>query len=442
MSSKASRIPSLSLLAIRSFGWGHLRVVRAAGLNWAIVLLGLGTAQVLPAITLIVVARQVLPTMYGQYLACYSLLSLLIVLPSYGMDAWLLTKGGAERMQVKSLWLSSLRTRLLFLLVWLLVAVLLALFLPGETFPLAVMVPTALGLAFDALGSLSYSAIRALGHHDQVTVVQAVSSLILLGITLLLPLGADQVVLFSIVRAVVSALTALAAIALGLKLGGVEGERLDMRSIVRSARPFMIADVSVAAYMKADLTLVSLFIGAAGASIYGPAINLINMTFLVPNALYLFVLPLLSNAYARSRISFLRIGAGQLVAHALSGGAISLVIFFGAPLIVQLVFGAAYETSTQALRLLSLVPFIKALNFGLGAILTGGGRQSRRTVVQVVCAIFSVSAVLILIVPLGVFGVALVHTLIEALLFVGYSVVMLYWSMKGKRALVEIAGDA
>jgi O-antigen/teichoic acid export membrane protein len=73
------------------------------------------------------------------------------------------------------------------------------------------------------------------------------------------------------------------------------------------------------------------------------------------------------------------------------------------------------------LRLLSPILVLKSLNFGLAALLTAADFQSWRTTAQMVCAIFNVAANLVMIIHLGIVGVALVYMLSEALLLLGYA---------------------
>jgi len=415
------------------FSLRNWKAARTTIANWLIVLLGLGIAQAVPAVTLILVARRVLPTDYAQYLSSYALLSLLIVFPNYGMDIWLLAQGNQGTFDVKGVWRTAIQARVGLLAIWIVGLMLVGTILPRDTFPLEVMLPTAVALAFDSLSLLSYSGLRTLGQHGQVTILQTVSSFVLLGTTLALPLQPGQIALFAIARSVISALTTVAAISAARKLLTAHAAPSPLRDIMRAARPFMVGDLAISIYMRTDVTLISLIVGAAGTSIYGPAVNLINMTFLVPNALALVVLPILSTSFMEARHRFVRVGVAQLFAQTVTGAAISLGIFWLAPYIVPMVFGAAYEPSAPILRLLSPIPFLKSLNFAVGTLLTSGNRQTQRTTVQVLWAIFSALGTLFCILPFGISGVAIVHTLSEAFLFAGYALAVSGWRVHGRK---------
>jgi O-antigen/teichoic acid export membrane protein len=412
---------------------GNQGILRATFINWVIVLIGLGVAQIAPGLALILVARQVSPTEYGQYASCFGLLSLLIVLPSYGMDTWLLMQGGARSARLQELWNGVIRFRVGLLSVWLVVVIGLGFWLPHETFPFEVLLPTAIGLALDSLTFLAYAGLRVLGRHKTVTGLQVVGAIALLGITLALPFGSRQIELFAVGRMIVSALTAALVLVVVRKILVFQSVSISVVEIARSANPFMFAELAASAYMRIDIALISLVIGISGSALYGPAINLINMTFLVPNALYLFVLPVLSNQFVRSPRLHLRISIAQLIVQGLSGALISLLVLFTAPVLIQVLFGNAYAFSLPLLYLLSPIPFFKALNFGLGAILTSVGHQTRRTLALASAAIFSLAGMVVVIVPFAAAGVAITHTLGEVFLFAGYALIFYSWWVNENR---------
>jgi O-antigen/teichoic acid export membrane protein len=385
--------------------------------NWLLVLGGLIVAQGATALALIIVARHVSPVEYGQYLATYGLLSLLIVLPNFGLDAWLLTTGHSSAVA----WREIISLRIRLLLLYFLGTGILSLFVPAASFPLNLLLLTALGLAFDSLALLAYAGLRVQGFHRRVAVMQLVSSAILLGMTVLLPLGVGQIALFAAGRAVVSLAAAVIALLAAHNHYKNSAISLPVRGILRTARPFALAELAATIYLKADLTIVALFLGPAAAGLYGPALNLINLTFMVPMALYLFIVPMLARAYHTSRQAFVRLSTGQFAAQSAVGLVMSVGVFVLAPFVIELVFGPAYRASAVVLRLLSPIPFLKSLNFGLAAVLTTSGRQGRRATVQVLCAGFNVTANLLVINTYGISGVAIVYTFSEMFLFLGYA---------------------
>lgn len=404
--------------------WSRLK---ASLKEWAIILAGLVTAQGLGALALIVVARRIPPTEFGQYLASYGLVSLLAVLPAFGMDAWLLAQGAAQPSPIRTLWWSALRVRLHLLLMWLLVILGLTWVLPSDAFPPPLLVFSAFGLAAESLAALAYAALRNLRRNKRVAIFQVAGAIVLFCGAVVLPFEKGQIVWFALFRAGVSAALAISVIGwMSLSLGHTP-EILPSASVLRASRAFMLADVAVAIYLRADLTIVSFILGSDGASIYGPALNLVNMCFLVPSALYFLVVPTLAQARHRSIESFDRLGKTQLLSQFVSGLLLAAAVFVSAGPMVHAIYGPNYMPSADVLRLLSPLLAIKSLNFGLGALLTTAGLQARRTTVQVLIAVFNGCGNLVAVWVWGVMGAAIVYILSEALLLAGYLMIFLKW---------------
>lgn len=391
-------------------------------------LLGLFAARGGGGLALIVIARRVTPFEYGQYLSTYALASFLLVLPNCGLETWLLTRNHSSTSELLELWRGSFRSRLQLLAVWTVGMMVLGAILPRDTFPLGIMAPTVIGLSFESLLLLSYAALRSLGEHGRVTLMQCASSLAVLGIALGLPIGPGRIQVFALGRAATSAILAAVVIPLvGRGRSNASYPPLPAVSILRSARPFMVADVASAIYAKADLTLLSFFLGSSGASVYGPALTLLQAVFLIPRALYFLVVPSLSQAGTAESQAFVRKGLTQLVVQAAAGAALSLSVFLLAPAAVHLTFGSSYRDSAEVLSVLSPIPFLRSLNFAVGAMLASGGRQPTRTKVQLGCAVSSVLANLIAIPLLGVKGAAMVYVFSELALCLGYLLVARDW---------------
>jgi O-antigen/teichoic acid export membrane protein len=382
-------------------------------------LIGLAASQGITILVLIMVARHATPVEFGQYLACYALASLLVVLPNYGLETWLLAQGETLSHHLSHLWHSAIRLRILLLMPWIIGMIALGLFLPADAFPFNMLLPTVLGVACDSLSLISHSVFRSMGWYGRVTVLQLLAVLGLLGLVVVLPLGPDYVVRFSIGRALISAsLTVLITILACIWLGGSSiGSRGDP---LRTAHVFLLSDLAVAVYLKADLVIVSLILGSSGSAVYGPALNLINLSFLIPNALYLTVMPTQARVYLETG-KFGWIGFAQLGAQGLVGIVLSVIFFLFAQPLIHSVFGPAYEPVAMTLGWLFPIPFLKSLNFGLALLLTASGYQRWRTMVQTLCALFNIVANLIVVVPFGVIGVSRVYVFSESMLLLGYA---------------------
>lgn len=392
-------------------------------INWGVIAFGLLSLYGFTAISLIIVARSVSKFEYGQYLAVFSLATLTVVAPSFGMDSWLLTQGRAIAGYGRNFWLRCLRLRTGSLAIWLLALAALTLVLPQATFPADLMLVTVIGVAFESITAMAYSFMRGADKHTQVTLLQAASATLLLVVTLLLPLEPGRILWFAAGRTVLAALV-FVVVSYGLYRGQRQIERYPLgdRVVLAESGPFLVTDLSAVVYGKVDITLLSLLAGASATSVYGPAVNLLMITFIPARSLYFFAVPRLTQARERSQRLFRRQSINQFWTQAAGGSLLSVLLLVSAPLLTTLVYGTAYLDSVPVLQVLSVITLLRAINFALAAPLIAGGDQAKRARVQVVAALFNIVLNLAIIPSWGVMGVAIVYVLTELLLATGYAV--------------------
>lgn len=396
--------------------------------NWGVIAVGLLTLYGFTALSLIIVARSVSKLEYGQYLAVFSLSTLTVVLPSFGIDSWMLTQSRAISDYGRDFWQRCLRLRSIALAIWFAALAAFTFFLPVETFPPQLMIVVMVGVAGDSIAMMAFAFMRGDDKHTQVTLLQALSATLLLAVTLLLPLQPGRILLFAMARTVLSVLIVF-GISIGLVVRLRQAARYPVsdRGILNGSRDFLVTDMSAVVYGKADISLLSLLAGAVATSVYGPAVNLLMITIIPARALYFFTVPRLTQAREQSYRLFRRQSKIQFWIQAAGGALLSILLFLGASLVVSLVFGVAYLDSVPVLQILSVITFLRAINFALAAPLIAGGHQAKRARVQVVAAVFNIAANIVVIPVWGVYGVAFVYILTEILLAIGY--VYLAWRM-------------
>lgn len=412
----------------------HSPALQQAVLNWGIILTGLLLHNGLTAVTIFVVARQVSPDVYGQYIAVYALLSFLVVVPGLGLDTWFLARYSSTREQFGTFWIQSLRIRSLALLIWLGLMGLLGLILPKETYPWQIWLPTLISVTFDSFSLLCFTALRTQNKHTLVTVWQSIFTLALFGSAIWLPVSPNYIIVFANGRMILSIILAVIILQYYQRKYATRARVLliSIQDILREGRPFMLAEIASAVYVRADVSIVSLILGKSATALYGPAINLLQATFLAPRALFLYILPLLSKSFQEDKNKFNRQSILQLVVQALIGGITSLLIFVFAADLLNLIFKEAYQDSAQYLRLLSPIPFLRAMNFAVGTLLMASNRQPLHTKVQTIVAVFNVLANLIVIIPLGLLGVSIVYVISDTVLLFVTSY-LLWRSVKNSR---------
>lgn len=212
----------------------------------------------------------------------------------------------------------------------------------------------------------------------------------------------------------VSALATMvfATVLLWRQLGRI---RLVLPSVADIREGLMFSASSGASFLKNDADkFLLLRLGFAGpAGIYGAAYRLVGLALVPINAL-------ISASYA----SFFRAGTIDHAAArglavrlsrsgALLGGATGLALFLGADLI-SAVLGERWAETESAVRWMSPLPILVALQWFGGNALTGSGNHGTRTVILVAGSVVNVLANLVLI-PIADWRGALAGTLMTDL---------------------------
>jgi len=394
--------------------------------KWGVVFGGLLAVQGFSALTQVYLARRISPEQYAVYLASSSLTSMLVVLPSLGVETWLLVSPSHRKREFAGRWHAASLLLAKALSIWLVGTLGLAVFLPQDRYPIGVVFLLAVGLAIERLLFLNYAAFRAVGKHLSVALLQIITSVGLFVFVLSLPSTFDQVQSLVVARLVlVGGGLILSTILAKPHISTKPRRAIAPKLVLRQCWPFLLSDLAVAVYLKSDLTVVTLLLGKSAAAEYGPALSLVNLTFIVPNAMFLLVMPRLSNLHSANRERYWGFAWFQLGLQIVLGIGLGLVVRFLAPPLIDLSFGPSYAPSIEILRQLSLVPVLKSLNFGLAAVLITVQHQKKRTWVQLACAVFNVAANLVVVFLYGLPGVAGVHVISELLLSAGYGYLVL-----------------
>lgn len=183
----------------------------------------------------------------------------------------------------------------------------------------------------------------------------------------------------------------------------------------RDGLHFALGLSAQSAYNDIDKVMLAQFgsLGAVGA--YAAAYRLVDLAFVPMRAL-------LSASYIR----FFRLGADGLAASAtlakrlvipsLAASAIPSLGLLLAADFAPVLLGPEYEDAVTLVRLLALVPVLRAMHYLAADSLSGAGLQGIRTAVQIGVAIVNVSMNLVLIPAIGAHGAVISSLTSDALL--------------------------
>jgi O-antigen/teichoic acid export membrane protein len=389
--------------------------------NVAVLFSGSVLAQGMTALVLLLTARQLGATGYGQYASCYILVSFTSILFSLGLDLWLLRNAGRTPDELARLTGSVLAIKGGIGAVWFGLFIGLASVINSSRFPLEILRFSALAILLDGLFSTNLTAFRAtLRNKISAPLEVGTVGIWLMATLLLIARGQTQPLIYLGVR--IGALLIGLVVSTLLVWTKVE-PKISLAVIKRALReawPFAGSDLLVMATMRQDVLIVALMLGDKAAGLYSPAVGIINAAFLLPGAIYLVVTPVLSNLFIKDIKGAWITARKSILFSALAGlaEAVGLALIVG-PVISLL--GVSFRGSRDVLLILSIILFTHSIAFGMASIVVASGLQAKRTLVQIVVVAINAILDFAIVQHTGILGVAVVYVVSDTLLMLGYT---------------------
>ncbi|PKO09697.1 MAG: hypothetical protein CVU40_10410 [Chloroflexi bacterium HGW-Chloroflexi-2] len=409
------------------------RIIRSSKIrNTLYSLLGLFVFQFTNALVILIIARKITVLEYGQLVSIKAFVNILIVLANFGFDSWFLARANFFE-NYKFIWLDLFSKKIKLLIIFFLSGLLFTYFLfDNQTYPEIIFFLLGGSLIFDSLLQSIFTLQRVVGKFVSIFYLQISYSIILFITVLLIPKYGNSLLIFCLIKVLISILSVFFGFYRLNKEHGIKIINYKKNSLSKKLNiwTFYIADISAVFYERIDIFLISIFIGVSGNEIYGPAISIIFFSFFLPNAIYYVVLPLLSTNYKNyinlKNNSFIKIALTQLTIQFFFGILVYIFIkLFTQPIIIIL-FGSKYVESLTILQNLAIIPMIKYLNFGLGAIITSSNNQKIRTNIMISSAVINFLLNLLLIRIIGIQGAIISYIISELFLMSFYT----YYSVK------------
>jgi len=340
---------------------------------------------VLQAAYFVIVARVLGAAGYGEFIAVAALAAMLAPFGSFGTGNLLVRDVSREPQAMADSWSTAMITTALagLVLTTTLVAVA-AYVLPNAALVLVALIGVA-DLVFAQFSDLCGKAFQAQQRLDVTATLDTVLSLakLVAAVALYAVVATPTPLLWAWFYAAangVAATIALVVVFTRHRRLAVRGQ-FSLRSI-KEGMYFALSQWTQAVQKDIDKMLIVRFSGVHAAGIYGAAARIVDITF-TP------VLSLLSATYP----GFFRHGAAGLQASVsfgrplvvmagLYGLVTGLALFLAAPLL-PLVLGASFEGSVHAVQCLAVLPFLRALHYVAGDVLTGAGFQRWRAALQI-----------------------------------------------------------
>jgi O-antigen/teichoic acid export membrane protein len=198
-----------------------------------------------------------------------------------------------------------------------------------------------------------------------------------------------------------------------------------MKIILKRAVPFGFSDILAMIYGNIDVAILS-FVSIKNTGLYSPASGIIHALFIIPNSIYVYLLPKYSKEITKGNKKYTQNSFLQILAiFTFVGITLNLLLLFGGELGVTLLLGPEYASTGYLLKILSPIMLFKSISFGLALIIIISGNQKKRLLPQLIVSLFNIAFNILLIPYFGLVSVAWIYTISELLLMIGYSIIVI-----------------
>ncbi len=387
--------------------------------NFLLLLLSGVFTQGVSTFTLLVTARQLGSEQYGQYIACITFTGFASIAVNLGAEIWLLREGRNGLGLLGEAIGSILSIKIMGGVFWLGLICAIAPLLNPAVFPPYLLILSAVFSWLNGIFTTVMAGYKASLRNTYTLFLQGAYAAFWLGLTFVLLLEKeDNPSKYIYIRII--------ALCLPLALGFLRRDILPWKvtwpkifQTIKELPPFAISELLAWAYMRFDVLIVGFALDQHRVGIYAAAENIVNAMFFVPAAAYETAIPFLAAAWGSNRIRSTKDIISHLQPFFFIGLLLSLLAFsFG--LVLPNFLGTSFEDSADILLILTPVPFLHSIIFGLTSYLVAFGEQKRRAIIQAQVAVINIVLNILLVYKLGIHGMAVVYVFTEILLLIGY----------------------
>ncbi len=406
------------------------------GISLTVYSISTALAQLMVMLFSLLLARYFGPEVSGGYTSVFAIVSLTAIAFNLGLDTWLL-RAGAITQDLRKTYGNVLKIKAAGGLIWALLLFCIALALRPDLYPAALLGVCIQDVWLESIFITSLTVFNIQRKIRQYSLLILLSrGLKLIGLIILILAGNQNILMFAGWRAICSLLFAfIAVLILQPSLG--ESTLSNSSEILSKTRSFALSDLLATVYMQADVVILSIIKGKAATGVYSPALSLINALFVLPNAVYTYIIPSLSRWFKKNTARFVELAKKAILLLSVIGIVMSLAIVLMGKPATDLLLGERYSVSGVLMVRLSPILFMKCLEFGFAAVIVAANKQKSRLTPQAIAAIANVGLNLVLIPRLGEFGAASVYLSTEVILFISYGIIAVRTLDTTRKASVE-----
>jgi O-antigen/teichoic acid export membrane protein len=403
-----------------------------------------GSRVLAVAVGMVLLARALGPTGFGEFTYALTLASVLAVIPDYGFDLQIVKRVAAQPAQAYPIWRSALRAKVLLTVL----AVLLAFAwfvsqrsVPDEVLVGVILFASAIALSFGRLNTFAFRGIDRFDL-DAATAI-GLNGVLILGVVLAIitrPGALSASVAFLAARLFFLILTTWLVLRV-IQHSSTSTPETGARDLLKEGLPYGIHTAVAVMYVSTDTLILKHFAGPTGVGIYQAGVRLVLAAMFLPEVLTSGLFPSFSSAVARgSRREALELGSVMNRLMVLSGGVLAVGLILVPDTIRKLAFSSQYGDLDFLLPWFGLIILFRFVSATYGAVATAAGGQRTRMLVGVVALIVNVGVNLVLIPTYGLRGAILASVTTHALLTLGYALLchrLMHTWLLDKRAILS-----
>ena len=341
-----------------------------------------------------IIARHLGVEQYGLFVSVLSLARVVNPFASFGSAEILVKNVSRDRTLLNEYWGNALFITLVgSLTVIVLLLFVKDIFLPETISPHLVFLIALAEVLFDRIAAIqgyAFMAVGALNKTAQLTVVQAfIRFIAAVGLVIFFP--TTGVLLWASLYLLSTTFTAILAFLIAYRTLGFPRLALSkFKPEIAQGFSFSISSSSLTAYNDIDKTLLARLSTLEATGIYAAAYRFINIAFVPTHSLLVASYPVF---FRRGAVG---IGGSLSFAKRLAPPVIvySCVVVIGLLILAPVapyILGNEYNLAVEAIRWLAPIPFLSAMHYLAGDILTGAGSQGVRSGIQIMAALFNVA---------------------------------------------------
>ena len=340
------------------------------------------------AVSLLITARSLGPADFGQYSACIALARLTSIAFNLGMDTWLLRAGKENEKSTNTGIAGILMAKTVLGTIWIVLLVIFWKFLNPLTYPLSVLFISAVVTWIESLLTTIEQGFNIFLKNYLSLYLAVIFSFGLFASTFgLASLNLSNPLLFLFARLFISLIATSIGLSWLTKLSPLRFSSSYIPIVLGQSIPFAISEALVVVYTQADITIVAFLLGSPSAGLYSSASGILRAAFVLPLAVFSVITPIISQMVSQNNWTVL---IKTIYKTYISLSIMGLILWIGmriaGPSFTQLILREKFGQAGNILAILSIILFLRCLNYASATILIAMNKHVWRVVAQWIAA--------------------------------------------------------